>query len=191
MRHRGTDSPEPGGPESAADTTAVAANDLAASREKLLARAPGELESAALREAWGQLHERWLTEKATEIGVTADSGFAIVATGSLGRRELVPYSDLDLLLLHDGLPVETVRQVADQLWYPLWDANIRLDHSVRTVAQTLKIAGADVSAGLAMLDARHIAGDVQLSARLVEAVRRQWRSGLVSQIGRASCRERV
>jgi [protein-PII] uridylyltransferase len=180
MKQRGTDSPDPVGSERAAETTAVAASDLAASREELLARAPGELDSAALREAWGQLHERWLTEKATEIGITAGSGFAIIATGSLGRRELLPYSDLDLLLLHDGLPAESVSQVADQLWYPLWDSNIRLDHSVRTVAQTLKVAGADVSAGLAMLDARHIAGDEQLSARLVEGVRRQWRSGLQS-----------
>jgi [protein-PII] uridylyltransferase len=180
MTQRGPVPPDPVRPAATAAATAAPASDLAASREKLLARAPGELDSAALREAWGQLHELWLTEKATRIGVTAGSGFAIVATGSLGRCELLPYSDLDLLLLHDGLPVETVRQVADQLWYPLWDANIRLDHSVRTVAQTLKVAGGDVAAGLAMLDARHIAGDEQLSARLVDGVRRQWRSGLQS-----------
>jgi [protein-PII] uridylyltransferase len=136
-----------------------------------------------LRQAWGELHESWLIAKAADIGITADSGFSIVATGSLGRRELVPYSDLDLLLLHDGTPAEAVRQVADQLWYPLWDANIRLDHSVRTVAETLRVAGADVSAGLAMLDARHIAGDEKLSAGLIEGVRRQWRTGIQSLFG--------
>src|SRR5271155_5206333 len=167
----------------AAGKSASPASDLAAAREKLLARGPNELDSAALREAWGELHEFWLTTKATEIGITAGSGFSIVATGSLGRRELVPYSDLDLLLLHDGMPTDTVRQVADQLWYPLWDANIRLDHSVRTVAETLRVAGADVSAGLAMLDARHIAGDEQLSTRLIEGVRGQWRTGIRSLFG--------
>ena len=145
--------------QSQATKTKAAASDLAAAREKLLARGPSELDSAALREAWGELHEFWLTTKATEIGITAGSGFAIVATGSLGRRELVPYSDLDLMLLHDDKPTDEVREVADSLWYPLWDANIRLDHSVRTVPQTLKVASADVSACMAMLDARHIAGD--------------------------------
>jgi [protein-PII] uridylyltransferase len=183
MKQREPDSPDPIWPEDAAGTTAGAASDLPAAREALLARGRGELDSAALREAWGELHESWLTAKATEIGITAGSGFSIVATGSLGRRELVPYSDLDLLLLHDGKPADTVRQVADQLWYPLWDANIRLDHSVRTVAETVRVAGADVSAGLAMLDARHIAGDEELSARLIDGVRRQWRTGIQSLFG--------
>ena len=176
MTQRGPDSPDPISPE-------AAASDLPAAREALLARGPDELDSAALRDAWGELHESWLIAKAAEIGITADSGFSIVATGSLGRRELVPYSDLDLLLLHDDKPAETVREVADQLWYPLWDANIRLDHSVRTVAETLRVAGGDVSAGLAMLDARHIAGDEQLSSRLTDGVRRQWRTGIQSLFG--------
>ncbi len=139
------------------------------------------LETSALREAWQELHEFWLGAKASQIGVKADSGFAIVATGSLGRRELLPCSDLDLLLLHDNLPAETVGQVADLLWYPLWDANIRLDHSVRTVAETLRVADAEVSAALAMLEARHIAGDARLSASLVEGVRRQWRATIPSR----------
>ena len=125
---------------------------------------PRQLDSAALRDALLDLHEFWLTTKATEIGITPTSGFAIVATGGLGRRELVPYSDLDLMLLHDNMPADIVSQVAETLWYPLWDANIRLDHSVRTVPEALKVAGEDISAGLAMLEARHIAGDADLSA---------------------------
>ena len=167
----------------------AAASDLAAARGKLLARGPDELDSAALREAWGELHEFWLTTKAFEIGITAGSGFAIVATGSLGRRELVPYSDLDLLLLHDDMPTEEVREAADSLWYPLWDANIRLDHSVRTVPQTLEVAGADVSACMAMLDTRHIAGDEKLSARLIEGIRRQWRARIRVPVRRTRRRD--
>jgi [protein-PII] uridylyltransferase len=183
MKQRGPETPDPSSSEAASVGSADPVTDLPAARESLLARGAGELDSAALRQAWGDLHESWLIAKATQIGITAGSGFSIVATGSLGRCELVPYSDLDLLLLHDGMPTDTVRQVADQLWYPLWDANIRLDHSVRTVAETLRVAGADVSAGLAMLDARHIAGDEQLSARLIEGVRGQWRTGIRSLFG--------
>ncbi|MBO0863796.1 MAG: [protein-PII] uridylyltransferase, partial [Mycobacterium sp.] len=167
----------------AAGGIAGTATDLAAAREKLLSSAPGQLDAAALREACLELYESWLIAKAAEIGITADSGFAIVATGSLGRRELMPYSDLDLLLLHDNLPADIVAQVADQLWYPLWDANIRLDHSVRTVAETLRVADADISAGLAMLDVRSIAGDELLSGALIGGVRRQWRARIPSRFG--------
>jgi [protein-PII] uridylyltransferase len=160
-----------------------AATDLIAGRQQLLSSTPNQLDSGALRRAWGELHESWLAAKAAEIGITAGSGLAVVATGSLGRRELLPYSDLDLLLLHDDLAADTVGQVAELLWYPLWDNNIRLDHSVRTVAEALQVAGADISAGMAMLDARHIAGDERLSARLVDGVRQQWRAEIRSRFG--------
>ncbi len=45
------------------------------------------------------------------------------------------------MLLHDNLPKKVVSEVAEKLWYPLWDANIRLDHSVRTVPEAMKVAG--------------------------------------------------
>ncbi|WP_343599322.1 [protein-PII] uridylyltransferase [Mycobacterium sp.] len=172
-----------GSPVYPAEENHCAATDLVAARQALLAEGGGRLDAAGLREAWGQLHESWLADKAAEIGITSGRGFAIVATGSLGRRELPPHSDVDLLLLHDDMPADVVAHVADQLWYPLWDANIRLDHSVRTVEGTLRVADADMSAGLALLDARHIAGDEQLSAALVAGVRGQWRAGIASRFG--------
>lgn len=157
------------------------AAELVAAREQLLADAACRRDAAWLREAWRALHEFWLAAEATRIGAVAGSGFAIVATGSLGRRELLPHSDLDLLLVHDGQPAELVGKAAEALWYPLWDANIRLDHSVRTVAETLEVAAVDLPAALAMLDARHIAGDEQLSAQLIRGVRDQWRNGIRSR----------
>src|SRR3954447_6846975 len=156
------------------------AKDLATAAEQLLTGG-AKLDSAALRDALLDLHDFWLTTKATEIGVTATSGFAIVATGGLGRGELLPYSDLDLTLLHDNMPHDIVGRVAELLWYPLWDANIRIDHSVRTVPEALKVAGEDISAGLAMLEARHIAGDSDLSSLLIGGARRQWRTGIASR----------
>jgi [protein-PII] uridylyltransferase len=157
------------------------AKDLTAANQQLLEGVQPQLDSAALRDALLDLHEFWLTTKATEIGITATSGFAIVATGGLGRREFVPYSDLDLMLLHDNMPADIVTQVAELLWYPLWDANIRLDHSVRTVPEALAVANDDISAGLAMLEARHIAGDAELSQLLIGGARRQWRTGIASR----------
>ena len=156
------------------------ANDLATAAAQLLGGSR-QLDSAALRDALLDLHEFWLKTKATEIGITATSGFAIVATGGLGRGELLPYSDLDLTLIHDNMPRDVVTQVAELLWYPLWDANIPIDHSVRTVPEALKVAGEDISAGLAMLDARHIAGDSDLSTLLIGGARRQWRTGVASR----------
>ncbi|OBA75853.1 [protein-PII] uridylyltransferase [Mycobacterium sp. 1554424.7] len=155
---------------------------MVAARRALLSDGRG-LAAAELRHAWQDLHESWLTAKADEIGITDASGFAIVGIGGLGRHELLPYSDLDLMLLHDNKSDDVLQVVADKLWYPLWDANVRLDHSVRTVSGALGVANSDLIAALGMLDARHIAGDSRLSEELIAGARRQWRSAIRSRMG--------
>ncbi len=51
----------------------------------------------------------------------------------------------------------------------------------RTVPEALQVAGEDISAGLAMLEVRHIAGDSELSTLLIGGARRQWRTGIASR----------
>ncbi|OBH60670.1 [protein-PII] uridylyltransferase [Mycobacterium sp. E2479] len=154
---------------------------MAASRRQLLSEG-SKLHAAELRHAWLDLHESWLMAKAAEIGIADDGGFAVVGIGGLGRHELLPYSDLDLMLLHDNKSDDVIGEVADKLWYPLWDANVRLDHSVRTVSGALGVANADMIAALGMLDARHIAGDARLSDELIAGARQQWRSAIRSRM---------
>ncbi|MCR8691958.1 [protein-PII] uridylyltransferase [Rhodococcus pyridinivorans] len=168
---------------SARKTAPAGAADLAAARDTLLSGGPRSrrLDTVALRHALVDLHEFWLTTKGSELGIKREGGFAIVAVGGLGRREMLPYSDLDLILLHDDMAPSVVSKVADELWYPLWDAHIKLDHSVRTVPQALQVFSSDLTAALGMLEARHIAGDAQLSNLLIGGVRRQWRTGIRSR----------
>src|SRR5262249_43608951 len=176
--------PDPSGasrPDVTEAESACGASDLVAARRNLLSDGM-KLHAAELRHAWADLHESWLTTKAAEIGITDSSGFAIVGVGGLGRHELLPYSDLDLMLLHDNKSDDVLQRVADKLWYPLWDANVRLDHSVRTLSGALGIANNDMIVALGMLDARHIAGDAQLSEELIAGARRQWRSAIRSRM---------
>jgi [protein-PII] uridylyltransferase len=172
----------PDGSEIMESESACSGSFLAAARRKLLSGGGRELDAAELRQALLALHESWLVAKAAEIGITDASGFAIVGSGGLGRRELQPYSDLDLMLLYDDKSADVLERVADRLWYPLWDANVRIDHSVRTVAGALGVANTDMVAALGMLEVRHIAGDAELSAELITGVRRQWRSGIRSRM---------
>jgi [protein-PII] uridylyltransferase len=153
------------------------AEDLVKARAALLAgnpRQPHQLPARALRAALADLYELWLTARCTAVGI--GRGSALVAVGALGRREVVPYSDLDLVLLHDGK--RDVTELANALWYPLWDARIDLDHSVRTVGQAVQVATTDLRAALGLLDARLIAGDSELFTAMDTAVRRAWRSSI-------------
>ena len=128
----------------------------------------------ALRTALVDLHDFWLSSRAAAIGLTDRA--ALIAVGALGRRELAPWSDLDLVLLHDGR--RDVERLAEQLWYPLWDAGIGLDHSVRTPGQAVQVAATDLRAAFGLLEARHIAGDPALSDKVMVAVRQAWRAGI-------------
>ncbi|MGH3469161.1 MAG: [protein-PII] uridylyltransferase, partial [Thermocrispum sp.] len=115
------------------------------------------------------------------------------AVGGLGRRELVPYSDLDLVLVHAGAADQAeVDRIADALWYPLWDAKVGLDHAVRTPAQALSVARTDLRTALGLLDARLIAGDEELAAELARSSREQWQRTARKRLGELgeSVRER-
>ncbi|WP_328607416.1 [protein-PII] uridylyltransferase [Amycolatopsis sp. NBC_00345] len=148
--------------------------ELAQATERLLEGRHGRLGASALRAALVDLYEFWLGKGASAAGVdTAQPGVALVAVGGLGRRELVPFSDLDLVLVHNGN--SRVGEIADALWYPLWDARVGLDHSVRTPGEALKVASEDLRTALGLLDARYLAGDAELAERLASAARDQWR----------------
>ncbi|WP_344451641.1 [protein-PII] uridylyltransferase, partial [Actinomadura kijaniata] len=122
--------------------------------------------------------DRWLADLPAAgrgPGRPAGAGdVARVAGGSHARRELTPGGDLDLVLVHRGHP--GIAEVADRIWYPVWDSGLRLDHSVRTVGEAREVARADMKAALGLLSARRIAGDQALADELRAAVLADWRA---------------
>ncbi len=119
--------------------------------------------------------DRWL---AGLLG--AEPGVALVAVGGYGRKELLPGSDLDVLLLHDGR--EGIAKIADRIWYPVWDSGARLDHAVRTVPQARRVARSDLKVALGLLNARHVAGDPDLTNSLREGALEDWRSNAKTRL---------
>lgn len=122
----------------------------------------------------------WLTALFDEA-VDGAPGYCLVAVGSHGRRELAPGSDLDLLLLHSG-DAAGAAQVAERLWYPIWDTGLALDHSVRTVAESRRAASLDLKVALGLLDGRPLAGEQHLGESLVESVYADWRAMALSRL---------
>ncbi len=105
--------------------------------------------------------------------IEGPAGVALVAVGGYGRRELAPHSDLDLVLIHQ--PGADVEELAKRLWYPLWDAAVRIDHAVRARPEATAAAAQDVRVALGLLDSRHVAGDPAVTLRLRAEVLAQWR----------------
>lgn len=129
--------------------------------------------AAQRRDALVDLTDAWLREVYLAAGGRV-TGMTLVAVGGYGRRELAPGSDLDLVLVHDG--VDDVASIAEALWYPIWDSAVRLDHSVRTPAQVRDAAAGDLKVVLGFLDARVLAGDGELGSTTRSRILDDWRA---------------
>jgi [protein-PII] uridylyltransferase len=91
----------------------------------------------------------------------------LLALGGYGRAELCPYSDIDLMFLYPNkvrspqFP-EMQRIFNDTILYLLWDLNLKVGHSTRTIKEALEEADGDEQSKNAMLEARRISGDEKL-----------------------------
>ena len=119
--------------------------------------------------------DRWLAEL-----LGAEPDVALVAVGGYGRREMLPRSDLDVLLLNGGR--DDIAGIADRIWYPVWDSGAELDHAVRTVPQARRVARSDLKVALGLLSARHVAGDPDLTERLRAGALEDWRAAAPARL---------
>jgi [protein-PII] uridylyltransferase len=111
-------------------------------------------------------------------------GIALSAVGGYGRQELSPGSDLDVVLLHDAaLSPEAVAEIAEKIWYPVWDSGAKLDHSVRTVDEARELASSDLAVAAGLLDARLVAGDAELVEGIRARVFADWRREPARRLG--------
>jgi [protein-PII] uridylyltransferase len=98
---------------------------------------------------------------------SSSSGVAVLATGSFGRGELAPYSDLDLLFLCSKSPDAKIESLARAILMPLWDARLDAGHAVRSFADGLDLPAKDLTAATALLDARFLTGDESLARKFL------------------------
>jgi [protein-PII] uridylyltransferase len=126
-----------------------------------------------LCDAWSTDVDRWLAELFVAAAEPDLAGAALVAVGGYGRREMSLQSDIDVLLLHAGR--RDVIDLADRVWYPIWDTGLKLGHSVRTVKEALALGADDLDTATSLLDVRHLAGDRALSDELAGKAELQWR----------------
>ena len=116
--------------------------------------------------------DEWLAQLFATAVAGRSVSAALIAVGGYGRGELCPASDIDLVLVHRSPRV--IGEVADALWYPIWDDGVHLDYSVRTPDEMIDMAARDVKVALGLLDARVVAGDTELGESVIDYVRALW-----------------
>jgi [protein-PII] uridylyltransferase len=105
-----------------------------------------------------------------KFGVGAGGGqFAIVALGGYGRSELAPYSDIDIMFLHQNRKdAAFAAKLSEAILYLLWDIGFNVGHSVRSLGDCVSMAREDVVSRNSMIDARLLWGDAKLFEQLID-----------------------
>src|SRR6476620_2743420 len=96
-----------------------------------------------------------------------DQPLSLIALGGCRRGELNPFSDVDVLLLHEphrGKISPYIEQIVEQILYLLWDVGFKVGHSTRSIKGAIEQANRDMLTKTAMLESRHLAGDPLLAA---------------------------
>src|SRR6187402_1921362 len=125
---------------------------------EVLVHARAELIDAILREVWrSQLPEGY-------------DCWTLAAVGGYGRGELHPHSDIDILILVPSAPDDGGRGVVERLVTFLWDINLEVGHSVRTVQECAEESAADVGVMTTLVESRLLAGNAGLLAAMRDAV---------------------
>lgn len=129
------------------------------------------LRGGALCRAYSGLMDDWLATL-FDATVADPSGIAMVAVGGYGRAELSPSSDIDLVLVHRGR--KDIAEIAQQVWYPIWDESLKLGHAVRTIKEALSLANEDLDTATSLLSGRCVAGDQALADELAKKSLELW-----------------
>ncbi len=108
-----------------------------------------------------------LWREAVERDSRLGSGMALMAIGGYGRRELFPYSDVDLLFLLDGkLTEKDVKDSIRRVNQELWDCGIRVSPATRRISECERLDPENPEFLLSLMDHRSVTGDAALYEKL-------------------------
>jgi len=97
---------------------------------------------------------------ASTLGAAFPNRIAMLAVGGFGRKELFPYSDIDIMILLGQESLATaIKDPLSEFVRRLWDADLRLSHSVHTVEECLLVHEQNIELNISLLDRRYLAGD--------------------------------
>ncbi len=98
---------------------------------------------------------------------------ALVPHGGYGRRDIAPYSDVDLMLLHQPDAEARIAPLAQRLMQDIFDAGLDLGLSVRTPAHACFMARQDPRVLTSLAESRFIGGSVQMYTKYIQRFRRE------------------
>lgn len=112
-----------------------------------------------------------LWRSAQQTNPVLAQGISLLAIGGYGRKELFPYSDVDLLFLLDAKVNEKeIKEPIRRICQEMWDCGIRVSQALRRISECERFAEDNAEFTFAMMDHRFLSGDAALYAKLANEI---------------------
>lgn len=117
---------------------------------------------------WSVLVESYILQVLKNIKLNC----AVASVGSFARRELSPYSDIDIMFIFDK--VDGGNELIKQCVTVLWDSGIEVSHTVRDFTDIKKFLKEDLHAFTQFFETRFICGS--------DKIYKEWNTKVISSL---------
>jgi [protein-PII] uridylyltransferase len=155
-----------GNPISSTTSRAIGSQGLQEQREALHQRLREGATGAEVVQAFSDFMDALLIARFREVIQQGNAEIrsswqhcSLVAMGGYGRRELAPYSDIDVMILIQGNQAEMAQVISKGVFHHLWDLGFQVGHSVRSIAECLEIGETDLPACTSLMESRFLGGN--------------------------------
>lgn len=175
---------------------------LAEGRQRLRERHAQGAPGVQICNAWADLLDSVVLELFESALVRLDqlgpkgmaSQIALVPNGGYGRRDVAPYSDVDLMILYAPGARARVAPLAERLFRDLYDVQLKVGHSLRSPREAIRESRAEAKTFTSLVECRYLGGSVSLYtrfARMLEKYAQRRRRHLVDEVQGARLGERA
>ena len=102
---------------------------------------------------------------------------SIVATGGFGRKELAPYSDIDILFLHSLKSKKDLEDFVKFVLHTLWNLGLKVGYATRTPKECILYSKKKLDVCTSILESRFIVGD----KTIYESLTKQYKNNIIEK----------
>ncbi len=129
------------------------------------------LSGSLLAKKRSEIIDKLIKQALAQEGFNDLKNISVVALGGYGRNELCPYSDIDIMFLYKPRNKTHAKEATEKLLYLMWDLNLDVGHSVRTIDECMELSEEeDTTILTSLLDSRFVFGDRELYEELNQKI---------------------
>ncbi len=108
--------------------------------------------------------------------------FCLLATGSYGRNQMSPFSDIDFFFILSKYNLELEEKILDYLIYPLWDLKLQIGYCIRNTEDFISHCQNDIKEWTKTLDFRFVCGNNDLLNKINNLLKKLNKNELIKEL---------